>query len=75
MEDESLRQTYNPDTFLGRTEDEPLLQHYQMLHDGLDVLIENERLSTYRGLSEDDYKWIVDMLLNALTIAATEDEA
>lgn len=61
----------NPDLFLDRTEDEPLLQHYRMLHDGLSDMIEDGRLNCRLCT---DYEWIVRMLINATAIAAREEE-
>lgn len=60
----------NPDLFLNITEDEPLLQHYQMLHDGLSDMIEDGRITG----SESDIQWLVRMLVNATTISNREAE-
>jgi DNA-directed RNA polymerase subunit RPC12/RpoP len=62
----------NPDLFLERTEDEPLLQHYRMLHDGLSDMIEDCRLAPDGYVSQADYQWLVRMLENASVIAARE---
>lgn len=61
----------NPDLFLDQTEDEPLLQHYKMLHDGLSVVINRFP----NCLLREDYDWIVRMLENAARIADKEDNS
>lgn len=67
-----LMQEYDPEFYLDRIEDEPLHQHYCMLHDGLSVLIESGELTTRLP---EDYEWLVRMLEVASVIAAREEES
>jgi hypothetical protein len=43
-----------------------LLAHYRALHDGLSDMIESGRLS--ESNIPDDYQWLVDMLVEAVSL-------
>lgn len=66
-----LIQKYDPEFYLDRIEDEPLLQHYRTLHDGLSDLVECGQLHT---MHEPDYQWLVRMLEVAAIIADKEEQ-
>lgn len=42
-----------------------LLDHYRALHDGLSDMIEGGRM---KAIPADDYKWLVEMLVEAVSL-------